>query len=168
IDENLGANSKQKFDFVIKETVEKIDVSAVLGKEKDKDSLEREIIELEEVLFNKTKESKKKIEELVIENAELKSQVEILNKSDDSAKQESNQDEIVGNIEEYDRIVQEKEMLASELGQVKELNDHLLEKERSLNQELAKHRAQSLGLERMCEDFKIQIEELSKKQKKEE
>jgi len=42
-----------------------------------------------------------------------------------------------------------------------EYNKHLLEKEKILQYELAKNRAQNLGLEKICEDFKQQIEMMS-------
>ena len=43
---------------------------------------------------------------------------------------------------------------------LKDFNQHLIEKEKILKYELTKSRAQSLGLEKICEDFKIQIEEM--------
>jgi chromosome segregation ATPase len=45
--------------------------------------------------------------------------------------------------------------------QVEEFNLHLREKERMLQYELTKARAQSLGLEKICEGFKVQIETMS-------
>jgi len=45
---------------------------------------------------------------------------------------------------------------------MKKFNAHLIEKEKILQYELTKSRAQSIGLEKICEDFKIQIEDLSK------
>ena len=47
--------------------------------------------------------------------------------------------------------------------QVKKMNAYLLEKERFLQLELTRSRAQALGLEKICAGFQSQLEELSKK-----
>ena len=44
----------------------------------------------------------------------------------------------------------------------RDLNTQLAERERQLQYELTKSRAQALGLEKICEDFKLQIEEMAK------
>jgi len=46
--------------------------------------------------------------------------------------------------------------------ELNEFNQRLIEKERILLYELTKSKAQSMGLEKICADFKIQIDELSK------
>ena len=51
--------------------------------------------------------------------------------------------------------------LQEDFKRTEELNVQLLEKERIMQYELVKNRAQALGLERICEDFKRQIEEMS-------
>jgi len=43
----------------------------------------------------------------------------------------------------------------------KELNAHLLEKEQMMQYELTKNRAQALGLEKICEDFRTRIETMA-------
>ncbi len=67
-----------------------------------------------------------------------------------------------------EKLVVEKENLKRDkinweldLSKIKDMNEHLLEKETKLQNELIKNRAQSYGLERVCEDFKVQIEMLS-------
>ena len=52
-----------------------------------------------------------------------------------------------------------------QINRIKEFNNYLVEKERLLKYELTKSRAQSLGFEKLCEDFKVQIEELSRNMK---
>ena len=42
-----------------------------------------------------------------------------------------------------------------------ELNAHLLQKDQMIQYELTKNRAQALGLEKICEDFKTQIESMT-------
>ena len=51
--------------------------------------------------------------------------------------------------------------LQAEIETLKKFNTHLIEKEKFLQYELTKSRAQAIGLERLCEDFKGQIERLS-------
>ena len=58
-------------------------------------------------------------------------------------------------------LLQSNEALKSELAKIKELNDQIREKEKVLQLELTKARAQSVGLEKICEDFKEQIEIMS-------
>jgi len=51
--------------------------------------------------------------------------------------------------------------LKNDFEKTKEHNAHLIEKERFMEFELSKNRAQALGLEKICEDFKVQIETLT-------
>jgi len=51
--------------------------------------------------------------------------------------------------------------LKDDFKKTKEQNTHLLEKENIMEYELSKNRAQNLGLEKICEDFKVQIENLT-------
>jgi hypothetical protein len=44
---------------------------------------------------------------------------------------------------------------------IERFNTHLLEKEKIMQYELIKNRAQALGLEKICENFKIQIESMA-------
>lgn len=60
---------------------------------------------------------------------------------------------------EKEDLLQAKASLEQNFQKVKEFNTHLIEKTKLLQYELTKQRAQALGLERVCEDFKIQIEE---------
>lgn len=62
-------------------------------------------------------------------------------------------------------LLEEREQLFSDISRnefnyskLKEFNQNILEKEKILQYELAKSRAKTLGLERLCEDFKTQIE----------
>lgn len=63
---------------------------------------------------------------------------------------------------EREQLRQAQEGLERDFAKIKDLNTYLLEKEKLLQYELTKERAQSLGLERVCEDFKIQIDDMAK------
>lgn len=63
---------------------------------------------------------------------------------------------------EREQLRQAQEGLECDFTKIKDINAYLLEKEKLLQYELTKERAQSLGLERICEDFKIQIDEMAK------
>ena len=63
---------------------------------------------------------------------------------------------------EKDELLQVKEDLDLNVLKIKEFNAHLLNKEKMLQYELVKHRAQAMGLEKICEDFKLQIDGMSK------
>jgi len=63
---------------------------------------------------------------------------------------------------EREQLLQARNGLEQDFTKIKDMNTYLLEKEKLLQYELAKERAQSLGLERVCEDFKVQIDELAK------
>ena len=60
--------------------------------------------------------------------------------------------------QECEELRQAKVDLIRNFEKIKEFNEHLLEKEKTLHYELTKSRAQSLGLSKICEDFKGQIE----------
>jgi len=64
--------------------------------------------------------------------------------------------------EEQEALLREKMNRDLEFSRMKEFNEHLVEKEKTLQYELTKNRAQSLGLEKICEEFKVQIEEMNK------
>ncbi len=51
--------------------------------------------------------------------------------------------------------------LADAFKETEELNAHLSQKEKMIQYELTKNRAQALGLEKICEDFRTQIEIMS-------
>ncbi|HLF17995.1 MAG TPA: hypothetical protein VI749_03760 [Candidatus Omnitrophota bacterium] len=83
------------------------------------------------------------------------------------SKRESSLDEESKNILEGLRrhngeLKQANEELRAQLQKAQEFNVHLKEKEKILQYELTKARAQSVGLEKICEDFKVHIETLNK------
>ncbi len=57
--------------------------------------------------------------------------------------------------EDHDKLNQDTERL-------KDLNRQLLEKEKIIHYDLIRSRAQAVGLEKICEDLKIKIEQISK------
>ena len=63
---------------------------------------------------------------------------------------------------EREQLRQAHDGLERDFTKIRDMNTYLLEKEKLLQYELAKERAQSLGLERICEDFKVQIDEMAK------
>jgi hypothetical protein len=63
---------------------------------------------------------------------------------------------------EREQLLQAHNGLEQDFTKIKDMNTYLLEKEKLLQYELIKERAQSLGLERICEDFKVQIDETAK------
>lgn len=62
---------------------------------------------------------------------------------------------------EYKDLQKSNDELKDTFKRTEELNVHLLEKERLMQYELIKNRAQALGLEKICEDFKAQIEAMT-------
>lgn len=63
---------------------------------------------------------------------------------------------------QFNEIVHRKTELEAEYQKMKEYNDKYLHREGGLQYEVTKARAQVLGLERICEDFKLQIEEIER------
>ncbi|HQP10597.1 MAG TPA: hypothetical protein PKV41_04365 [Candidatus Omnitrophota bacterium] len=68
---------------------------------------------------------------------------------------------IEGLKRENNDLKQSLEDLKEAFKKTGELNDHLLKKEKMLQYELTKNRAQALGLEKICEDFRAQIETMA-------
>ncbi|MCA9406902.1 MAG: hypothetical protein KC684_10215, partial [Candidatus Omnitrophica bacterium] len=62
---------------------------------------------------------------------------------------------------ERERVLQLKNKAEEQVAKIKEHNTYLLEKDKALQYELTKSRAQRIGLEKMCEDFKMQMERAS-------
>ncbi len=63
---------------------------------------------------------------------------------------------------EREQLLQARNGLERDFTKIKDINTYLLEKEKLLQYELVKERAQSLGLERICEDFRVQIDEMAR------
>ena len=63
---------------------------------------------------------------------------------------------------EREQLLQAHDGLERDFTKIKDMNTYLLEKEKLLQYALTKERAQSLGLERICQDFKVQIDEMAK------
>ena len=58
---------------------------------------------------------------------------------------------------QYEALLQETDGLRLTNQKLKELNDNLIEKNQMVQYELAKHRAQASGLEKICENYKMQL-----------
>ncbi len=63
---------------------------------------------------------------------------------------------------EREELIRTRASLQEDLAKVKDFNIFLLEKEKILQYELTKQRVQALGLEKICEDFRIQLDEMSR------
>lgn len=120
---------------------------------------------IQKVNNQKLNEAHRAMELLSIQNEESARRRAI----EDSAKQEAlnkQLSEAAVSIEQFKRETEEwaavKAALEERLQKVEAHNSRLVEKENALRHEIAKHRAQTLGLEKICEDFKIQIDEMSK------
>ena len=66
------------------------------------------------------------------------------------------------NPADYESWSQEKKQMEQHLRQLKDFNTHLLEKERMIQMELTKSRTQAKGLEKICEEFKRQLEKTNR------
>jgi len=58
-------------------------------------------------------------------------------------------------------LQQSNQNLIDDFKKTQEHNAHLVEREKVMEYELTKNRAQTIGLEKICEGFKIQIENLT-------
>ncbi|MBN1869592.1 MAG: hypothetical protein JW847_03330 [Candidatus Omnitrophica bacterium] len=72
--------------------------------------------------------------------------------------------ESISTIEELKRenkdLQREKQELMDKFKKTEELNNHLMKKEKMMQYELTKNRAQAIGLEKICADFRTKIETL--------
>ncbi len=95
----------------------------------------------------------KKIQDLETQKSSLEKK--ITEQSESNTKKFSEKETLENKILELDKTNAD---LQTQLNGVKEYNVHLLEKEKRLDYDLSKSRAQSMGLEKICEDFKVKIE----------
>lgn len=143
---------------------------SVISELKDENQLLIKQIKLSEL---RTKELRSELEIVQKDqNEKLLNAQETIKKLEESQRQSSYiQNEVLGKElqqakESMEYMVKERDALRYTMNSLqeqveisKELNAHLLEKEVLLEYELSKSRAQALGLERICEDFKVQIED---------
>ncbi len=92
----------------------------------------------------------------------LKSQLDDFQSREQQSQNNFADDQTTLTSEECNRLTQENEDSVRNFEKMKEFNEHLLEKEKILQYELTKARAQNLGLEKVCEEFKDQIEKSDK------
>lgn len=144
------SNSKLMLDKVMIENQE------LLFHIKDKES---QISKQNEDFKTAQSEYELKLNNLRNEQMQLKEQ---LNSHDiqQLSQQLSQANQIITQLkQEETALFKTKEDTESRLQQIKKINDNLLEREKFLHYELAKSRAQVMGLERFCEDFKEQLEQ---------
>ena len=99
-----------------------------------------------------------------LENLEevLDQQKAILEQSRQNMEGRSETIKVLSEIEsERDKLLEQNIVLQRNYDKLKDLNDHLVEKEKILQYELTKSRAQSLGLEKVCEGLTEQIDSLN-------
>ncbi len=106
-------------------------------------SLDKDKTEVLRQMEKSLAEARQAIETLSSENARLHRQMESLSK-------------------ERDELFRERSQLMINSKKIEEHNAQLLEKDRFLQYELTKSRAKALGLEKICEEFKIRLEATSR------
>lgn len=138
------------------------------------EQLKKEKRQLETEVFGQLKEAEMRNKEYEIANKayqddfeKQKAQIEELKKklrqsSDELKGQFSQKIEHAEKVNaqlkaEKDRYVQLLEKLQVDYNKLRDYNQDLLEKEQLLQYELTKQRAQSLGLEKICEDFEVKL-----------
>jgi len=147
-----------------------------LNKEKEKLLPNRELIDdlkaKGDVFEKQHADNKIQQEELRAFIRTLKSEKEALLKSQESGVDKSALDAIGNRLEdslaaiaalkgENKDLQQFNQDLKDDCKKAQEYNAHLLEKEKVMEFELSKNRAQAVGLEKICEGFKVQIENLT-------
>jgi chromosome segregation ATPase len=127
------------------------------------------------VLEDKLRQSQSQVKELIRELASTRLQREQLThefkalQSELQSGHSAVEQEQAGRIAQFKKALQELELEKSEIAdsykklqdeynRVKAFNAQLVEKGKLLQYELTKHRAQALGLEKICEDFRGQID----------
>ncbi len=154
--------------FILRATSAPSEEQLALSAEKEnweniKISLESQV----EGLTNEKRESQEKTEEQETHSQSLQEEIHKL-QDEQKAKVNSLEEELVSLRkikEEREQLEKEKNELSSakttleeNLKKTADLNKILLEQEKILREELIKNRAQVLGLEKICAEFKIQIE----------
>jgi len=149
---------------------------AELRQESEQSSLERELLEelklKNELLQKQHEESRNRQIELQTAINRLESERNDLLKAKqagvDRSELEALSNRLAGSIEtietlkgENRNLLQANQDLASDYKKIEAFNLHLREKEKMMQYELVKNRAQALGLEKICEDFKVQIETMA-------
>lgn len=153
---------KNKDEQIINESLEKLNIeNQDLKAEKQKylemikglqDDLELIKIKNEQ----RVQENESAIAQLKVKNTDLEKQIQSRN----SEQLDRLQQELALFQKQSQQLKSDNEHLQNTFQQAKEYNERLLEKESILHYELTKSRAQVLGLEKICMDFKIQLEEM--------
>ena len=113
--------------------------------------------QVQDDLISTRKESQKQLEKKSDIVRQLESQLVFSQKESERQLQET-QATIKNLKEEKDALITAASDLEMNLQKTKELNAFLLEKDEMMLYELSKNRAQAMGLEKICEDFKLEIE----------
>lgn len=116
--------------------------------------LQAELKEVQETSQTKLKDAQEMIERLKMQKPEVdRSDLEGLGN-----KVSASISALESLKKEYNDLQQVNLDLKNSFKTTEELNAHLVAKEKMMQYELTKSRAQALGLEKICEDFKVQIE----------
>ena len=104
---------------------------------------------------------KAKEENLLLKDAKKLLEAKLAVIEDDYKNELSQAKDMVGNLaNEKNVIAQQVSLLEQDVKKLKELNNTLIDKAKILQYELNRHRAQASGLERVCGNFKVQMEEM--------
>jgi hypothetical protein len=126
----------------------------------------QELEELRTFNFHHNKEMeegyfKAKEENLLLKDAKKLLEAKLAVIEDDYKNELSQAKDMVGNLaNEKNVIAQQVSLLEQDVKKLKELNNTLIDKAKILQYELNRHRAQASGLERVCGNFKVQMEEM--------
>ena len=119
---------------------------------------EKELQRLREESEEKLKETLDVIEALRAQRVAASEQEE-----DRVARIKIETDQVIEGLKSELNLLAEKKLnFDQESEQLRILNSQFLEREKMIRYDLTRSRAQALGLEKMCEDFKLQIEEMEK------
>ncbi len=112
----------------------------------------------EEAFPDQIKENQRQAQELRILCEELKNQLETMRKTVEDLRQENHallEATKLGSGSVSPEWLEEKLRLEEQLGKLKEYNAFLIDKDKMMQKELTKTRAQAMGLEKILEDMKI-------------
>jgi chromosome segregation ATPase len=153
---------KAEFDSVKNER------KAIEEQSQDKDkkiqSLEEKVLLLRQDLERDKYNSQEKCEKLKLENKTLVDHLEEIESSYKRLQVELAQAKEEQKVSLFDDASSLKNIMGdgADIEDLKRLTAHLLEKENVMQYELSKSKAQAMGLEKLCEEFKGQIENITK------
>lgn len=150
-------------------TIARLKVESEAQERATRDSLYRTSQELEELRQSSVKEKREteegllraKEENLLLRDAKKLLEAKLAVLEDDSKKEiEQSKQMVVDMAGQKDALVARIVELEKDLSKYKDLNTTLIDKAKILQYELNRHRAQASGLEKVCDNFKLQMDEM--------